>query len=106
MKIPSIIGAFIKASNEHDSNAVVACFADHAVVHDEAKEMRGATAIKEWSDQTSEKYQFTIEPTALVEGDQEIILTATVSGNFPGSPISLDFEFTVKNNQIVTLTIR
>jgi ketosteroid isomerase-like protein len=106
MKIPSIIGAFVKASNDHDSNAVVALFSDHAVVHDEGKEMRGLTAIKEWSDQTSQKYQFRIEPTAIVEGGQEIILTATLTGDFPGSPISLDFEFTVKNSQIVTLIIR
>ena len=50
MKIPSIIAAFVKAQNDRDSSAVVACFADGAVVHDEGQERRGLVAIKEWSD--------------------------------------------------------
>jgi ketosteroid isomerase-like protein len=105
MKTPSIIAAFVKAKNDRDTNAVVACFARDAVVHDEGKKMTGLTAITKWSDEGFKKYQYTIDPTDIAKGDKETILTATLTGNFPGSPVSLDFRFTIKNDKIGGLTI-
>jgi hypothetical protein len=105
MKTPSIIAAFVKAKNDRDTNAVAACFANDAVVHDEGKKMTGLTAITKWSDEGFKKYQYTIDPTGIAKGDQETILTATLTGNFPGSPVSLDFRFTIKNDKIGGLTI-
>jgi ketosteroid isomerase-like protein len=106
IQMPRIIAAFVKAKNNRDHEAVVACFASNATVHDEGNEMRGATAIREWSDNTSKKYQFTIDPTEIVEGNNETILTATLTGNFPGSPVSLDFHFNIEDDLIATLTIK
>ena len=105
MKTPSIIAAFVKAKNDHDTNAVVACFADDAVVHDEGKKMTGLTAITKWSDEGFKKYQYTIDPTGIAKSDKETILNSTLTGNFPGSPVSLDFRFTIKNDMIRGLTI-
>lgn len=86
--MPLIIAAFVKAKNDRDKNAVVACFADDAVVQDEGQEMHGLTAIKEWSHKSFQKYQFTIDPTGIVEGDKEIILTATLTATFRSRWIS------------------
>ena len=38
------------------------------------------------------------------EGDQ-IIATAQVSGNFPGSPTQIRYRFTLKNGKISALAI-
>jgi SnoaL-like domain len=105
MKIPSIIAAFVKAQNDRDSSAVVSCFADEAVVHDEGQERRGLVAIKEWSDKGFQKFQYSIEPKGLTEENEKTILTATVTGNFPGSPVSLDFKFVIDGDKIVSLII-
>ena len=105
MKIPSTIAALVKAKNDRDTNAVVACFADHAVVHDEGKEMRGLAAIKEWSDKGFQRYRYSIDPTGITEEDHQTVLTATLTGNFPGSPVSLDFNFTIEGDKIVALNI-
>ena len=105
LKLPEIIDAFVKAKNDRDTNAVVACFADNAVVHDEGKKMTGLPAITKWSDEGFQKYQYTIDPTGVAKGDEETILTAKLTGNFPGSPVLLDFRFTIKNNKIGALTI-
>ena len=105
MKLPSAIEAFVKAKNDRDSSAVATCFADDAVVHDEGQEMRGLAAIKEWSDKGFQKYLYTIDPTGLTEEDHKTVLTATLTGNFPGSPVSLDFNFTIKGDKIVALLI-
>jgi hypothetical protein len=105
MKTPSIIAAFVKAKNDRDTNAVVACFADDAVVHDEGKKITGLPAITKWSDEGFKKYQFRIDPTGITKGEKETILTAKLTGNFPGSPVSLQFRFTIKNDKIGELTI-
>jgi hypothetical protein len=105
MKIPSIISAYVKAKNDRDTDAVVACFADDAVVHDEGRQMTGLTAIKEWCANSFKKYQYTIDPTGIVERDEETILTVTLAGNFPGSPVSLDFCFTIQAGKIAGLRI-
>jgi ketosteroid isomerase-like protein len=106
IELPWIIAAFVKAKNDRDVNAVINCFASDAVVHDEGREMRGVTAIKEWSDNTHKKYQFTIDPTDIVKSDKETVLTATLTGNFPGSPVALDFHFTIKDDKICALAIQ
>ena len=105
MKIHPTIAAFVKAKNNRDTSAVVTCFADDAVVHDEGQEMRGSVAVKEWSEKSFRKYQYTIEPTDLTEEDDKTVLTATLTGNFPGSPLSLDFNFTIQGDKIIALLI-
>jgi hypothetical protein len=105
MKIHPTIAAFVKAKNNRDTSAVVTCFADDAVVHDEGQEMRGLVAVKEWSEKSFRKYQYTIEPTDLTEEDDKTVLTATLTGNFPGSPLSLDFNFTIQGDKIIALLI-
>lgn len=105
MKIHPTITAFVKAKNDRNSSAVVTCFADDAVVHDEGQESRGLVAIKEWSDKSFRKYQFIIEPTDIAQEGDKTVLTATLTGTFPGSPLSLDFNFTMQGDKIVALLI-
>jgi ketosteroid isomerase-like protein len=106
MKLPPLVTEFVKAKNSRDSSAVVACFAEDAVVQDEGREMRGLLAIKEWSDKSFEKFQYDIAPTGIGEAGDKIMLTATVTGNFPGSPVSLDFIFVIKDERIAALSIQ
>jgi ketosteroid isomerase-like protein len=106
MKLPSLITDFVKAKNSRDSSAVVACFAEDAVVQDEGREMRGLLAIKEWSDKSFERFQYDIAPTGIGETGDKTVLTATVTGNFPGSPVSLDFIFVIKGDRIAALSIQ
>jgi len=106
IKLPPLMTAFIKAKNSYDITAFVACFADNAVVHDEGQEMRGTDAIRKWIEASNEKYKDTLCATGLTERGNQIILTALVSGNFDGSPISLDFYFTVNDSKITMLSIQ
>lgn len=106
MNLPSLITEFVNASNNRDSNAVIACFAEDAIVHDEGQEMRGLPAIKEWSDKGFEKYQYVIEPIGIADIGDMTVLTGAVSGSFPGSPIPLDFNFVIHHDKIVVLNIQ
>ncbi|HWR09066.1 nuclear transport factor 2 family protein [Sporomusa sp.] len=105
MKLPPLVAKFVQAKNAYDSTAFVACFADQAVVHDEGKEMRGTIAIQKWIEASNKKYQDTLTVTNLVEHNNETVLTALVAGNFEGSPVSLDFHFSIKEDKIDRLSI-
>lgn len=105
IKLPTVIDAFLQAKNAYDSNAFVACFADHAIVYDEGKEMCGTIAIKKWIADSNAKYQDIVTAMDIVERDNETVLTAQVSGNFEGSPVLLDFHFTISEGKVDRLSI-
>lgn len=112
MQPKSPIGAALPAplteyfANETRSPEELArCFADDAVVIDEHHQHRGRTAIVAWNAANRAKYGFTSEPlTSVCEGDV-VIVSAKVSGSFPGSPVTLRYHFTIKGGLITQLEI-
>lgn len=104
-KLPNIIDAFIKASNDHNSDTYISCFTDNAVVQDEGKDIQGTKAIKEWNEWSSNEYHTTLEVMRLVDDNEDTVLTAAVSGSFEGSPVNLDYHFTISNDKITALKI-
>lgn len=105
IKLPPLLDKFVQAKNAYDRTAFVACFSEQAVVLDEGKEIRGTTAIQNWIEASNEKYQDTLTVTKLVDHNHETVLTALVAGNFEGSPVSLDFHFSIKEDKIDKLRI-
>jgi hypothetical protein len=105
-KLPTPIAIYIDAENRGDTEALAQCFAEDAVVRDEGKTIEGLADIKQWKAETKKKYQHTVEPLALVQKDGRIIVTNRLAGNFPGSPIDLEFVFTLDGNKIASLDIR
>jgi hypothetical protein len=104
-KLAEPVANYIAAANAQDIAAVTACFGETAVVHDEKRERRGLAAIREWAVEVSEKYQPTIEVLSVVEPYGRTIVTGSVSGNFPGSPVELRYAFTVADGRIDRLEI-
>ena len=104
--LPPPLPAYFKAANAHDVEASVACFADDAIVRDEGKDISGSAAIREWKDRTNALYGTAIETTAVDQVDDKTIVTALVSGNFPGSPVQLRYCFRLDGGKIVALEIR
>jgi len=66
-KLPKTVQTYVEAYNARNREAALACFSDDALVHDEAKDHRGRTAIAEWLGETLEKYQPLLSP-GKVEG--------------------------------------
>jgi hypothetical protein len=105
IKLPPIVGAFLKAKNSRDSKAFVACFSEEAVVQDEGQKYSGKAAIKKWIEESSVKYKVTVAAKSFLERDNESILTAQISGNFQGSPVMLDYHFIIDAGKISRLSI-
>jgi hypothetical protein len=104
--LPTPISIYIAAENSGDAEALAKCFAKGAVVRDEGKTIEGLAAIKQWKAETKKKYQHTVEPLTVAQEDGKIIVTNRLTGNFPGSPIELEFVFTLEGDKIASLEIR
>jgi ketosteroid isomerase-like protein len=104
--LPIPIAIYIAAENRGDTEALAQCFAEDAVVRDEGQTIEGLVAIKKWKAETRKKYQHTIEPLACTQKDGKTVVTNRLTGNFPGSPIELEFVFTLHRNKIAALDIR
>jgi hypothetical protein len=104
-KIRPPIDAFFQASNTRQTNNFLSLFTSEALVNDEANDYRGA-AIKEWIDRATAEAKPIAEVTDLAHEGEKIVVTAQVTGNFPGSPIQLRYYFTLKDDKIARLTIK
>ena len=105
VNLPVPIAIYLAAENQGHTDIVAECFAENAVVRDEGQTIEGLAAIKQWLAETRKKYQHTIEPLAFVQRDGTTIVTNRLTGNFPGSPIELEFVFTLDGDKIVSLEI-
>jgi ketosteroid isomerase-like protein len=105
IKLPRIIKKYVDASNAHDVKSILACFSDDAVIHDEGETLHGKKSIEGWIVRTIEKYKFRFKPLRIKGDDPEVIVAVEVSGTFDGSPVTLDYHFTVENEKILSLTI-
>ena len=106
IKLPEIIKKYVAASNEHDVKSILACFSDDAVVLDERETLEGRKAIEGWIIKTIEKYDFQFKPLGVKDQDAEMVVTVEVSGTFPGSPVTLDYHFTIKNDKISSFAVK
>lgn len=103
MNLPNVIAKLIKAQNNFDSAAYAQCFTETAIVFDEGKTHEGKTEIEKWIDKSNKEYKATMEP--LDYNERENILSAEISGSFPGSPIILKFHFDITDGKIQQLKV-
>lgn len=103
--LPPPIVSYFEASNRQDADAVAAAFVGGARVRDEEREMLGRAAIREWAEDTFSKYRHRAMPKGIrASGDAAVVL-GQITGTFPGSPIELDFRFTIVGEKIASLEI-
>jgi ketosteroid isomerase-like protein len=102
--LPAPVAAYF-AADTTGAEAVAQCFTDGAVVIDERQEYRGRTAIARWKAEASAKFRYTVDQLgAHVSGDQTTV-TGRVTGDFPGSPVDLQYRFTLEGDKIARLEI-
>lgn len=104
MDLPSPIRAYFEADSAV-SSAVEQMFAPDAVVIDEGKTHVGRTAIETWRRRTKAAFDFVVEPFDVSRKDETIEVRATVTGTFPGSPLTLRYAFRLERDQIASLEI-
>lgn len=106
LNLAPAIERYFAAEHADDPAALALCFAPEASVRDEGQAIVGLAAIAAWKAAAKAKYQHTAEPLDATTQDGKTIVTAKVTGNFPGSPVNLDFAFGLHDDKIVSLEIR
>lgn len=99
------LDAYFAARNSQDVGAMLACFAEDAIVVDESRQQNGKAAIRQWLEDSTRKYRVGVEPLDLIEHDGNTVVTGLVSGNFPGSPVKLRYAFALSSACIARLEI-
>ena len=89
LKAPKPVASYLAAEKAKDADMLVLCFADDARVHDE-----------------SHDYRYVMEPLDASVSENIVKLRARLTGDFPGSPVELDYTFTVANDKITSLEIK
>jgi len=100
------IDLYVKAENSGDVTLLADCFASDATVRDEGHTYKGLASIRRWNTETTKKYTHTVEPLEITHRGGKTILKAKLTGNFPGSPVTLDFSFVLAGEKIASLEIQ
>lgn len=103
--LPPPIDLYVKAENSGAVESLSECFAPDATVLDENRTYEGLVAIKRWKAETKKKYNHRIAPLEVAHRDGKTVLKARLSGDFPGSPITLGFSFVLEDGKIASLRI-
>ena len=105
MKLHKVVASLIEAQNNQDSNAYVDCFSETAIVHDEGKIHTGKAQIQKWIEHSNREYQSVMKPVSFEQNATDNVLSAEVSGTFPGSPAVLKFHMALEGDLIQSLKI-
>lgn len=93
------------AADTRDGAAVACCFTAEAAVIDERHTYKGRDAIARWKTEASAKYDYVSKPVAIQDYGDRFIVTARLTGSFPGSPVDLRYAFTLEGDEITRLEI-
>ena len=100
--MPAAVAAYFEST---DPMAVARCFTEDAVVADERRRHHGRAEIAAWNAAAVASYGMTTAVRATHTEGARTTVRAEVSGNFPGSPIELQFRFTLADGLIAQLEI-
>ncbi|WP_330443592.1 nuclear transport factor 2 family protein [Flavobacterium sp. C4GT6] len=104
--LPKVVLGLVKAQNDFDAVAYADCFTENAEVFDEGKTYKGKDEIKAWIEDANKRYQVMMKPVAYTKmSDTSSVLSAEISGSFPGSPLVLQYHLNIKEEEIHSLEI-
>jgi ketosteroid isomerase-like protein len=101
IELPEAIAGYVASANAHDAEACARYFTEDAIVHDEGRERKGVAAIRGWKEEVSRKYRPVMKPIEAARSDGKVVMRA----EFKGSPIALNFAFTLRGDRIARLDI-
>jgi SnoaL-like domain len=105
IQLPPPIALYVQLENAGDTETLSACFAPNAIVRDEGHTYEGLVAIKAWKAGTKKQYHHTVTPLGIAQQPGKTVLTATLTGDFPGSPVTVNFDFVLEAGKILSLEI-
>jgi len=104
MQTQSVINRYFELAPLSDTDAYFAQFDVNAIVEDEGHEYHGVDAIRAWR---SEVPTVSYDVRDVRSDGATHVARASIAGDFPGSPVELDFHFTFTDTGLIeSLRIR
>lgn len=108
-QLPTPITAYIAATNAFDLDALLATFAEDALVNDHRDEFAGGAAIRDWARREIIGDRVTMRVTTAKRCGNSAAVTARIDGNFDKTglpdPLLLTFYFAFDEAKIAQLII-
>jgi hypothetical protein len=109
VSLPPVVAGHIDAVNAHDEDAIVATFADGALVNDAHREFWGSEAIRRWVAREMTGDQVTIDVTEVIDHHGDTIVRGRYDGTFDKTNLPeeliLTNYFAVRDGKIVRLIV-
>jgi SnoaL-like domain len=109
VSLPPVVAGHIDAVNAHDEDAIVATFADGALVNDAHREFWGSEAIRRWVAREMTGDQVTIDVTEVIDHHGDTIVRGRYDGTFDKTNLPeeliLTNYFSVREGKIVSLIV-
>ena len=103
--LPDVVRRYFELDPD-DVDGFVSLFSDESTVVDEGKTYHGRSEIRGWRTGPAVKYTYTTEVLDREdEGAGRYLVTARLTGNFPGGTVDLRCDFTVTSDLISGLVI-
>jgi len=107
--LPAAVLAFVRATNNGDLPAIIATFADDALVNDQLLEYWGKAEISAWAARDIVKVRLTIRVLRSHKHYEQYVVRAQFEGDFDRrglpDPLTLTLYCAVRGEQIVQLII-
>ena len=108
-RLSGVIAEHVAAVNAFDEDAIVATFAEDALVNDAHREILGAAAIRGWVAKEMIGDKVTLEVTEVLDLYGTTIVRARYDGEYDKTNLPEDLimtnYFTVRDSRIVTLFV-
>jgi hypothetical protein len=105
----AVVAEHLAAVNACDEDAIMATFADDALVNDAHREFWGAEAIRRWVAREMVGDRVSIEVTEVIDHHGQAVVRGRYNGDFDRTnlpdEIILTNYFTVRDGKIVTLIV-
>ena len=104
-----VLAEYIAAVNAFDEDAIVATFAEDALVNDVHREFWGRAAIRRWVTREIVGDRVTVEVTDVIDHHGDTIVRGRYDGDYDKTNLPdeliLTSYFTVRDGKIVTLIV-
>ncbi len=108
IQLPNAIKVYMEAANTINNTALDSCLEMDAHIYDqgESAHIDGIDAIKAWRANVAKEFDLETDIQNIECRQGVYILTVTVSGTFPGSPVPFSYFFTLaETDRIANLSI-
>lgn len=102
--VPPVLPPLLRALETSDLEAAHTAFTPDVAIHDEGEVVHGPAGVDRWATRNF-SYAPAFRIDDVVDHGNETVVTTTVTGEFPGSPLVFHWHLTLAQGKVASLRI-